>query len=99
MPTVEKILVQVGTNIRFARLRRKHKMSEVAERANVGRNIISLIEKGSPKVSIGKYLNTLLVLGLENDFLTIAHNDEFGRELQDGELNTKMRVYSRKNKW
>ena len=96
MPTAEKILAQVGQNIKLARLRRRHKISEISERTNIGRNTISLIEKGSPKVSIGKYLNVLFTLGLENDFLVIARDDESGRELQDAELNRKMRVRSQK---
>jgi len=44
------------------------------------------IEKGNPSVSIGAYFNVLRVLGLQDDFLKLAANDEFGRKLQDLKL-------------
>ena len=44
------------------------------------------IEKGNPSVAIGAYFNVLRVMGLQNDFLKLAADDEFGRKLQDLEL-------------
>jgi hypothetical protein len=35
---------------------------------------------------LGAYFNVLRVLGLQNDFLKLAADDEFGRKLQDLEL-------------
>jgi hypothetical protein len=32
------------------------------------------------------YFNTLRVLGLQNDFLKLAADDEYGRKLQDLDL-------------
>ena len=40
----------------------------------------------SQSVSLGAYFNVLRVLGLQNDFLKLADDDEFGRKLQDLEL-------------
>ena len=47
---------------------------------------MNLIEKGNPRVSLGAYFNMLRVLGLQNDFLKLAVDDEFGRKLQDLKL-------------
>ena len=44
------------------------------------------IEKGDPRVTFGAYFNVLRVLGLQDDFLKLAVDDEFGRKLQDLKL-------------
>jgi len=58
----------------------------VAERADISRNTLYLIEKDPSGVSLGAVLNFLRVLGLENDILKLAADDEFGKKLQDIEL-------------
>jgi len=85
-PRHKEVLKQMGENIKLARKRRKITTIQVAERANIVRSTLYLIEKGNPSVSIGAYFNVLRVLGLQNDFLKIASDDEFGRKLQDIEL-------------
>jgi transcriptional regulator with XRE-family HTH domain len=64
-------------------------MIQVAERADISRNTLYLIEKGSSSVSIGAVFNVLRVLGLQDDFLKLAADDEFGRKLQDIKLLCK----------
>lgn len=81
-----KILQQVGENIRLARKRRKLTTLQVSERADIDRKTLYKIENGDPKVSFGAYFNVLRVLGLQDDFLKLAADDEFGRKLQDLEL-------------
>lgn len=76
----------MGENIKLARKRRKLTAIQVAERAGIARSTLYLIEKGDPSVSLGAYFNVLRVLGLQNDFLKLAADDEFGRKLQDLEL-------------
>jgi len=98
LPKTQKILTELGENIKLARLRRKLSGEQVAERAGMGRSTLVKIEKGYPGVSIGYYLNVLKVLGLEKDFLIIAKDDELGRKLQDANLTTKERAPKRKNK-
>ena len=44
------------------------------------------MEKGDSSVSMGAYFNVLRVLGLQNDFLKLAADDEFSRKLQDLDL-------------
>jgi DNA-binding XRE family transcriptional regulator len=58
----------------------------MAERANLNRNTITSIEKGSPNVAIGAYFNVLRTMNLQDDFLKLAEDDEFGRKLQDIKL-------------
>ena len=77
---------QVGENIKLARKRRKLTTIQVAERANIDRSTLYKIEKGNHSVSLGAYFNTLRVLGLHDDFLKLAADDEYGRKLQDIEL-------------
>ncbi len=91
-PKEKKILSELGENIKLARLRRKLSAEQVAERANISRSTLWNIEKGSPNVSMGKYVQVLSVLGLEKDLLTVASDDLLGRKLQDADLKTPKRA-------
>lgn len=96
LPKARKILIEVGENIKLARLRRKLSSEQIAERANIGRTTLYHIENGDPGVSIGAYLQVLMVLRLGEDFLELAKDDELGRKLQDAKLTTKDRAPKRK---
>jgi transcriptional regulator with XRE-family HTH domain len=96
LPKTKRILVELGDNIKLARLRRKLSSEQVAERAGISRPTLTSIEKGISSVSIGSYLTVLLVLGLEKDFLLLAKDDELGRKLQDAKLNIGERAPKRK---
>jgi transcriptional regulator with XRE-family HTH domain len=85
-PKYQKVLEKLGENIKLARKRRKLTTIQVAERADINRSTLTQIEKGNPSVSMGAYFNTLRVLGLQDDFLKLAADDEYGRKLQDIEL-------------
>ncbi|CAH8283054.1 DNA-binding XRE family transcriptional regulator [Mariniflexile fucanivorans] len=85
-PKHQEIMERLGENIKLARKRRKLTTTQVSERADIDRTTLYQIEKGSSKVSIGAYFNVLRVLGLQDDFLKLAADDEFGRKLQDLEL-------------
>lgn len=95
LPRIQRILEELGENIRLARLRRKLSTIQVAERAGMGRTTLVKIEQGHPGVGIGQYLNVLKVLGLEKDFLLVAKDDELGRKLQDASLETGKRAPKR----
>lgn len=82
-PNNQKILGQVGENIKLARKRRKLTTIQVAERAGIDRSTLYHIEQGNGSVSIAAYFNTMRVLGLQNDFLKLAADDVYGRKLQD----------------
>ncbi len=98
LPRVKRILVEMGENIKLARLRRKLSAEQVSERANISRPTLVAIEKGSPTVSIGSYLLVLQVLGLEKDFLLLGKDDELGRKLQDAQIRTNERAPKRNRK-
>lgn len=85
-PRYQKILEQVGENIKLARKRRKLTTIQVAERAGIDRTTLYQVERGNGSVSIAACFNILRVLGLQDDFLKLAADDDFGRKLQDLEL-------------
>ncbi len=80
---VERILVRLGQNIRIARLRRKLRLSDLAERIGVSRYVVSDIEKGKPTTAIATYICALWALGLTDDLPNIADpdNDTEGKAL------------------
>ena len=97
-PKYQKILEQVGENIKLARKRRTLTTLQVAERADIDRSTLYHIEKGNSSVSMAAYFNTMRVLGLQDDFLKLAADDDFGRKLQDLQLlgNPHKRASSKK---
>ncbi len=97
LPRTRRILLELGDNIKLARLRRKLSSEQVSERANISRPTLSAIEKGSPSVSIGLYLQVLQVLGFEKDLSSVAKDDELGRKLQDARIVTRKRAPKRKD--
>jgi transcriptional regulator with XRE-family HTH domain len=92
----EKILSVLGENIRLARLRRKLSARSLAERAGIAVSTLTFIESGAPSVALGKYLQVLSILKLEDDLLLVAANDLVGRQLQDISLMTKKRAPKKK---
>lgn len=85
-PKHYRLLEQMGENIKLSRKRRKLTTIQVAERADIARSTLYLIEKGDPSVALGAYFNVLRVLGLQEDILKLGADDEFGRKLQDLDL-------------
>lgn len=96
LPKLKRSLETLGENIKLARLRRKYSTEQVAERANIGRKTVWLIEKGMPTVSMGAYLQVLFVLGLDEDITEVASKDPLGRKLQDANLSVSARAPKRK---
>ena len=92
LPKYERMMRTMGENIRLARLRRDLSSEQVAERAGISRNTLIKIEKGDEGVAIGMYLRVLIVLGLQDNLLLVAKDDELGRKLQDAGLLLKERA-------
>lgn len=86
LPKYSSLLGKMGENIKLARKRRKLTTVQVAERADISRSTLYLVEKGDTSVAMGAYFNVLRVLGLQDDFLKLASDDELGRKMQDLEL-------------
>lgn len=89
LPKHVKMLEEMGGNIRLARLRRKLSLAQVAERADISRTTLYLIERGGAGVSLGAYMQVLVVLGLGNNILDLAKDDVLGRKLQDAQMLSK----------
>ena len=98
LPSLQRILTELGENIRLARLRRKFSAAIVAERAGITRNTLRSIEQGKASVAFGAYATVLFSLGLEKDLALVAHDDELGRKLQDAKLLVKARAPKRNMK-
>jgi transcriptional regulator with XRE-family HTH domain len=98
LPKNLRILEGIGQNIKLARLRRKMSTEQLAERAGIGRMTLYKIEKGSPVVSMGNYLQVLFILGLEKDLMLIGADDPLGRKIQDAKLLVKQRSPKLKKK-
>ncbi|MEZ6097219.1 MAG: helix-turn-helix transcriptional regulator [Pirellulaceae bacterium] len=88
LPKQTRKLAQVGEQLRLARLRRRLSAEKVAERAGIARSTLSLIENGSGSSSIETLFRVLSVLGLEDDYLSLAKDDELGRRLADAKLKS-----------
>lgn len=83
LPAQQKILTQMGQQIRMARLRRNISVNLAAERAGVSRQSVWAVEKGSPSVAIGIYLKVLNAIGCKEELLKVCEEDPLGRTLQD----------------
>ena len=93
LPETEKILSEMGMQIKYARLRRKLTAELVAERAGISRTTLVAIEKGAPSVAMGCYAAVLHALNyMDKDLLLVAKDDELGRKLQDLELPARIRI-------
>lgn len=97
VPETQRMLEIMGEQIKMARLRRNLATELVAERAGISRATLWAVEKGTPTVSIGIYAAVLHALGgMDNDLTLIAKDDEFGRKLQD--LNIQSRGRAKRGK-
>lgn len=95
LPKHERMLQEVGSQLRLARLRRNITSQEMAQRTSLGRNTIVKIEAGDGSVAMGSYFRVLIALGLDRDILCLAKDDELGRKLQDALLLPKKRASSK----
>ena len=93
LPNTERILNTMGEQIKLARLRRQLSAELIAERAGISRATLWSVEKGSPSVAIGIYAAVLHALNnLDKDLLLVAKDDEFGRKMQDLNMQVKKRA-------
>jgi transcriptional regulator with XRE-family HTH domain len=81
---LEQSLERLGRNIRTARLRRRWRLEDVAERMGVTRYTVADVERGKPGTSVAAYLGALWVLGLLEQMAEVADpdRDEEGKALE-----------------
>ena len=93
MPDTQKVLENMGEQIKMARLRRNLSTELVAERSGISRATLWAVEKGTPTVAIGTYAAVFHALGgMDKDLELVAQDDEFGRRIQDMNLVTPKRA-------
>lgn len=95
LPSYSRMLESMGEQIKLARLRRDLSSEQVAERAGIARGTLIKVERGDEGVSMGVYFRVLITLGLGQDVLLLAKDDELGRKLQDAKLVVKERASKR----
>lgn len=90
---IRRGLTKLGADISIARRRRKLPISVVAERAFVGRNTITRVERGDPGVALGTYASVLFVLGMAERLADIAdpRSDDVGMALEGERLPLRAR--------
>ena len=88
--------MQLGSNLKDARIKRSLTMSLIEERARITHATLSKVEKGSYTVSIGIYAKIIFALVLIDNDLANPDKDELGRRF-DRE-NLPKRVRYKKNK-
>lgn len=94
LPTpVRRSLHKLGRDIRVARKKRRLTVAMMMERVGVSKVTYLKIEKGDPRVGIGIYGTTLMVLGLGTPFSDIADpaGDDEGLTLEEARLPERVR--------
>ncbi|MCR4898159.1 MAG: hypothetical protein K5892_02925 [Acholeplasmatales bacterium] len=93
MPSTERILKEVGNQIRLARLRRDLSVNLICQRAYISRTTLWKVENGDPCVAIGIYAVVLHAIdNMDKDLLKIASDDELGKTLQDLKIDVRKRA-------
>ena len=93
MPDTQKLLFQMGEQIKLARLRRNLSSELVAERAGISRTTLWSIEKGEPSVAIGAYAAVLHAInGMDRDLILIAKDEDLSQKMR--ELNIQVKKHS-----
>ncbi len=81
---VERVLRQLGRNLRTARLRRRLRIQDIADRLGTSRFTVADLEKGKPGASAAAYFGALWSMGLlgEAEALADPDRDEEGKTLE-----------------
>ena len=89
--SVRRALKKLGADIAIARKRRRLAMTVVAQRAFIGRNTLTRVERGDAGVSIGIYATVVFVLGLADRLNQLADpvTDDVGLSLENARLPTR----------
>lgn len=90
---IRRTLANLGRDISVARRRRSMTVATMAERAFVGRNTITRVERGDPDVALGIYATVLFVLGLADRLGVLADpaTDQEGLTLAEEQLPKRVR--------
>lgn len=91
---VDEQLKKLGGRVRAARKRRKWRVIDLAERADLSRTAIDAVERGSATTGMGTYMRALWALGLngELDLLADPGLDRDGLALEISAQTKRVRV-------
>lgn len=92
--TVKRALATLGRDISTARRRRNMTIATLAERAFIGRNTVTRVERGDAGVALGIYATVLFVLGLADRLASLADptTDQVGLTLAEEQLPKRVRT-------
>ena len=85
-PKQQKLLTCFGENLLLAVKRRGLTKQQICERTGFDHKTVNKVFAGDPGVAIGTYLKVMAVLGMEENFATLAAHDEVGIKLQNIKL-------------
>ena len=88
---VEEAILRLGRNLRRARLRRRLRIEDVADRIGASRFTVADVERGKISASMAAYAGALWALGLLSQMTDVADPDfdEEGRVLEDARRPTQ----------
>lgn len=86
-------LKKLGEDLKKARLRRRLKMSVVADRAGISLETLAKIQKGNSGVSMGNYAAVIFAVGLGIKWMGLAgiEHDNMGRMLDEERIPMRAR--------
>jgi transcriptional regulator with XRE-family HTH domain len=92
-------LASLGQRIRYARIRRKLRVEDVAQKAQVSKKTVEAVERGAPTTGIGAYLTILACMGLARELGLLADPglDREGATLEYSTAERRVRVSRRVN--
>ena len=81
---IREALERLGRNIRTARLRRRMRQQQLAQRMGVSRFVVADVERGKPTTGVAAYVGALWALGLLAHMSDVADpdRDEEGKTLE-----------------
>lgn len=90
---VQEVLARLGANIATARLRRRWRQADLAEKAGITRATVSAVEQGRVGTGIGAYVAALWALGLHEAVAQLAapERDVEGLTLEGARLGRRAR--------
>jgi DNA-binding XRE family transcriptional regulator len=99
IPTVQRGLKQLGSDLKIARIRRQISSEIMSQRLGVSRPTLIKLEKGDPNVSIETYMNAIYILDGSkiNTVFHLFQEDSLGMFLSDQKLPQRVRTPKRKN--
>ncbi len=86
-------LKKLGDDLKKARLKRRLKMTVVADRAGISLETLAKIQKGNSGVSVGNYAAVIFAIGLGTEWMALAdvENDSMGRMLDEERIPKRAR--------